>query len=71
MSALRTTYVAVNLASNQIYNLLPTPRGPIGTGEKDVKELKQDIQNIHTAMAALRDQWRDIRVESDRALAFE
>ncbi|UZJ54837.1 hypothetical protein CBS101457_004157 [Exobasidium rhododendri] len=76
ISALHTTYIALNLASSQLYNLLPVPKGEMSkwqnrSFDKDINEMKQDLQGFRLAMKRLEVHWRGVEVESSRALAFE
>jgi hypothetical protein len=76
VSGLHTIYIALNLASGQLYNLLPTPKGEMGkwqnrSFDKDINEMKQDLEGFRLAMRRLQGNGKAVEEESARALAYE
>lgn len=75
ISALHTTYMAMNLASSHFSNLLPLPKGEAAnwqnrTFDKDINEMKEDLQGFRLAMLQMDHHHRALTLESERVLAY-
>jgi hypothetical protein len=62
------------LASNHLSSLLPTPRGEAAawqnrTFDKDINEMKEDLEGFRLAMQKMESHHRALAFESERALS--
>lgn len=75
ISALHATYIAISLASSHLSSLLPTPKGEAAiwqnrTFDKDINEMKEDLEGFRLAMQRMESHQRALAFESERALAY-